>query len=248
MSPNFNYYAKDVKGEDKKGLIEALNKEDAISKLQKQGLFIISIEIVGGEEEELAEKIPEPTPAGIPVQTKNLDKNFLVVIGTFLLVFIILTAGLLTYFSAKKKFIYKTKLYEVKLSGVSSRITVDTYGSLIVAEGVSAAWNSGIDSGGESGMTFAKLKIEDWLDKAKDQINGLKDSNEKIEQDMQMLRECPAQYKDAYNALIELYGIYSQIYSLALNPSGSLQSFNNKIHDLKSDFDNKSSKLKLFLP
>lgn len=63
MSLIFKYHTRNMKGEAKDGVIEAPNQEDAIKKLQAQGLVIISIEMVSGEEGETAEKVPEPTPA-----------------------------------------------------------------------------------------------------------------------------------------------------------------------------------------
>ncbi len=45
----FKYYSKDVNGIDKDGVLEALDKEDAIKKLQEQGLIIVSLERLTGK-------------------------------------------------------------------------------------------------------------------------------------------------------------------------------------------------------
>jgi hypothetical protein len=62
----FKYYTRDNKGEKKEGTIEALNEEEAVKKLQAQGLFMISIEIASSGRIETVDKISEPTPAKIP--------------------------------------------------------------------------------------------------------------------------------------------------------------------------------------
>lgn len=183
----------------------------------------------------------------IIIPSKNGDKksNRIVIVGVLLAVSTILIVGLCVRSCVKNN-----QFCEMKLYGLNIRITADTYLLLTIAGGVSDAWNSGIDIGvaGGYGTFFAKHEIEKWFDSVKDQIEDLKNSNKQIGEDLKRLKERPTQYKDAYNALVEVYSVYSQIYVLVLNPSGSLVSFNAKIGDLKSEFDNKSSKLKLLLP
>ncbi|MCX5696831.1 MAG: zinc ribbon domain-containing protein [Candidatus Omnitrophica bacterium] len=50
MSLIFEYRARDAKGIGKDGTIEARDEEDAVKKLQEQGLFVISIEKTEGRE------------------------------------------------------------------------------------------------------------------------------------------------------------------------------------------------------
>ena len=52
MSLIFRYRTRDTKGIGKDGIIEAGNEADAVKNLQEQGLFVISIEEVGGREKE----------------------------------------------------------------------------------------------------------------------------------------------------------------------------------------------------
>ena len=65
---------------------------------------------------------------------------------------------------------------------------------------------------------------------------------------MRKLKNCPNQYQEAYNALLELHGIYSQLHSLASSPTGSLLSFNNRVNDLESEFTRIEGKLKIYMP
>lgn len=133
--------------------------------------------------------------------------------------------------------------YEKKFLEASSKIIANTYLSLMVIEGTSGAWRRAIDYGHDfSG------RITEYLDKVKDSLKSLESTNHEIEIGMQDLKDYPIQYQEAYNVLMELYGVYSQIFSLARYPSGSLMSFNNKVNDLSSEFTKIVSKLKVYMP
>jgi len=73
-------------------------------------------------------------------------------------------------------------------------------------------------------------------------------SKEKIDNEMKQLSNPPKNYQRAHDKLVEMYGIYTQIYSLALNPSGSLVSYNNTINDLQNKLIKTSSEFKVLLP
>lgn len=133
--------------------------------------------------------------------------------------------------------------YEKKFLGVSGDVIQNTYSSLLVIETVSEVWRSAIKLGNNFTM-----EIREYLEKAKDTLEILKKKNAEIEKGMQDLKDYPIQYQEAYNILMEVYSVYSQIYSLAVFPSGTLMSFNNKTNDLSSEFTRVVSKLKIYMP
>ncbi len=133
--------------------------------------------------------------------------------------------------------------YEKKFLDVSSKVIMNTYLSLTIIEGTSGAWSKAIDYGSDF-----NTRIRTYLDGMRDYLKSLEDTNSKIEVGMQNLKDYPIQYQEAYNTLMELYSVYSQIYSLAFSPSGSLMSFNNKVNDLSSEFTKIVSKLKIYMP
>ena len=55
-------------------------------------------------------------------------------------------------------------------------------------------------------------------------------------------------YTEAYASLVEIYGIYIQIYDQSKNPSGSLLTFNSAVKDLSSQFENSYGQLKVLKP
>lgn len=137
----------------------------------------------------------------------------------------------------------KKSEYEKKFLEVSNKVIVNTYLSLMIIEGTSKVWSQAIDHGSDF-----NTRIRTYLDGMRDSLKNLEDTNNKVEIGMQNLKDYPIQYQEAYNTLMELYSVYSQIYSLALSPSGSLMSFNNKVNDLSSEFTKTVSKLKIYMP
>ena len=138
----------------------------------------------------------------------------------------------------------KKAAYEDKFLAVSGDIMRNTYLSLVVIEGVSGVWRNAIEDRSDFNHS-----IREYLEKvAKGSLETLKKENKEIERGMQDLKDYPIQYQEAYNTLMDLYSVYSQIYSLALFPQGSLMSFNNKVNDLSSEYTKIVSKLKIYMP
>lgn len=145
-----------------------------------------------------------------------------------------------------KKAAYEAKFfaeYETKFFDGSNKVIANTYLSLMIIQGTSATWSLAI----EQGQIF-DIEIRKYLDKVKESLYKMEDVNKEIVDKMQDLKNYPIQYQEVYNTLMELYGIYSQLYSLAQSPSGTLISFNNKVNDLQSEFTKISSKLKVYMP
>ena len=65
------------------------------------------------------------------------------------------------------------------------------------------------------------------------------------------LQELNANHENAPRVqlrVVQLYGIYSQLHSLALDPTGSLQTFNAKVNDLESEFTRVSNEIEVMIP
>ena len=56
MSLLFGYHARNAKGECVDNTVEALDEDDAVKKLQEQGLVVISVELAGTGEAEVAKE------------------------------------------------------------------------------------------------------------------------------------------------------------------------------------------------
>ena len=133
--------------------------------------------------------------------------------------------------------------YERKFIIVSSKIAQDKVLSLEILSDISSVWSNAINNNYDF-----NLKIEQYLLKNENVFEAMTKDNENIERGMQDLKDYPLQYQEAYNSLMELFSVYSQIYSLAQSPSGTLVSYNSKIADLSSEFTKIFSRLKIYIP
>ena len=80
-------------------------------------------------------------------------------------------------------------------------------------------------------------------------INGLKYTlKPEIDNLMKELINPPNEYKDEYEALLDVYGVFTQSFELTTNPSGSYKTYTAKIDELKSDFASRYGVLKALIP
>ena len=109
----------------------------------------------------------------------------------------------------------------------------------------SALWSKAIDNGDDFNLILQKGQKEM---KEKGIIDKLNNNKNKIDTLMKSLNNPPNNYKDAYNKLLEIYGIYTQINSLALEPKGSLINYNSNISDLQNKLIQTSNQLNVLIP
>lgn len=64
---------------------------------------------------------------------------------------------------------------------------------------------------------------------------------------MQKIRELNGQEHIGFNELLDYYALYSQIFNLSNDPSGSLRSYNENIDEFMSEMQKLSSKLDIIL-
>jgi hypothetical protein len=95
-----------------------------------------------------------------------------------------------------------------------------------------------------SGMTDDIL-IKERRDTTTKKID---DNRDLCEYAIRRLNNPPKDFERAYNKLVELYGIYNQIVSQAVGPSGSLISYNMEVDKLFNDFTTASSEFNVLVP
>lgn len=66
-------------------------------------------------------------------------------------------------------------------------------------------------------------------------ISSIKDNQTTVASLMKELKNPPAEYEDAYEAIQDLYDAYLSLTNLAVNPSGNLQTFSSNFNDADSD-------------
>lgn len=155
-------------------------------------------------------------------------------------IIVLVTTGTLVGLSIRNQRIIK---HQQQLLKVSEQIVANTYLSLVLIDGLSSAWSTGIDGG----LKSTEVAFN-YYEQLTDFGSVLEESTSKIEVELQSLRNSPYKKEERFAALVELFGIYSQLKSLALTPAGSLLSYNLKINDLSSEYTKALSKLKIYIP
>ncbi len=79
-------------------------------------------------------------------------------------------------------------------------------------------------------------------------FNNLRTERKDIDTLMNELNNPPEKYKDLYSKLLSYYGQYTTAYDLALNPTGSLLSFNNSISNVLSETNRQFNEFKTLIP
>ncbi len=80
-----------------------------------------------------------------------------------------------------------------------------------------------------------------------DTITIIKDNQDVVADRMKKLQNPPEEYIEAYEMINELYSAYLELTSLAINPTGSLQSYSSDFNDADSDVAKCYEKMKVFI-
>ena len=78
-------------------------------------------------------------------------------------------------------------------------------------------------------------------------ISSIEENQKTVASLMKELKNPPEEYKDAYEAISELYDAYLALTNLATDPSGSLQTFSSNFNDADTETLNCYKAMKLYL-
>ena len=78
-------------------------------------------------------------------------------------------------------------------------------------------------------------------------ITNIESDQERVQSLMKNLKNPPAEYKDAYDAISKLYDAYVKLSNLAVNPTGNLQTFSQNFNDADTETSNCYSAMKIYL-
>lgn len=79
-------------------------------------------------------------------------------------------------------------------------------------------------------------------------VTQIKDNQKTVDELMDKLKNPPSEYSDAYETAKELYDIYCDFTSMAISPSGSLNTYSESIASIDSDFMKSYEKLGRIIP
>ncbi len=135
-------------------------------------------------------------------------------------------------------------LYQKNFNDTYNDLLKGTELSLKTCQSYSKTWSYAI----ENGRDF-NIEIENQKEQFSKSINlSLINQKNNIDSKMKEIFYPPKEYQQAHEKLVEMYGIYAQLYSLALNPTGSLVNYNNTVNELQSKLVKTSSEFKVLIP
>lgn len=135
--------------------------------------------------------------------------------------------------------------YESVMRETIDLIYIHTSGAEGVLSQIASTWRWAVDSGRDINVEINRTL---GLEPMQNLQNMLRDGNAEIIVNMRELQNPPDEFLAAYDTLLELFDIYTQLHNLALSPSGSLQTFNTTRNDLFIRFDSTLARLDILLP
>jgi len=172
----------------------------------------------------------------------NRYKLLLLLVGIFCFLTGVLFSNLT--FRKKQTLIEVTKSeYENKLIKASRYIINNTHLSYMMLDDIARIWDNAI----KKGLDF-NSQIKNYFKDEKGTLNKLAYFNREIEKITVVVKNCPEQYLEYHIAMMDLYGVYNQIYTLCQCPNGSLVNFSKRVTDLKSEFTKNLNILKIYIP
>ena len=79
------------------------------------------------------------------------------------------------------------------------------------------------------------------------QIADIEENQDTVAALMKQLKNPPEEHKEAYDAIKEYYYAYIELTNLAVNPTGSLQTFSNNFHEADTNVLNCYNAVKLYI-
>ncbi|OLR58529.1 hypothetical protein BHF70_02170 [Anaerostipes sp. 494a] len=79
------------------------------------------------------------------------------------------------------------------------------------------------------------------------QVSGIEDNQDTVNTQMKKLKNPPDEYEDAYEAVTELYDAYLTLTNLAIDPTGSLQTFSSNFNNADSETVKCYDAIKMYL-
>lgn len=208
------------------------------------------------EDMKIADK--QEKPQKVEVTGVKVTKRVKIIIG---IVVVALLAVVVTFLGInqyqKKKAIeeYADNLQLVTYSMLSGASEAETCGNLIKQVWYNAIYEESDDSTdkytkpeGYFVSDFNDALGNLFLDTSfQSQISSIEDNQEVVSSLMKELKNPTEEYKEAYEAVSELYDAYVSLTNLVIDPSGSLQTYSTNFNDADTETLNCYNAMKLYL-
>lgn len=137
--------------------------------------------------------------------------------------------------------------YATKFSETAAQIKLQTLLIQVRCYLISEEWRNAIDSKRDKDFNEEIQKLlRKWEDSGSTQ--EMKDLKNEIDSQMKNLKNPVGGYEDPYEFVLEMYGIYIQLYEQSISPSGSLLTYNKDINLKSSEFEKVYNQITVILP
>jgi len=163
---------------------------------------------------------------------------------TISIILALILSVVVSLFYAKNK---RENDYMNNLRLANSVMALSTIKCVEMSEKYSTVWRKAIDDkyndDFNNDIRAQRMEFEIYGDIK--EIDQSKDSAETL---LQKLNQPKDLFPEAHRKIVALYGVYSQIHSLAQFPSGSLISYNKQVNELQSEYIKIVNEIKVLLP
>jgi len=135
------------------------------------------------------------------------------------------------------------KAYEVKIRGLRNVIVKAASSYINFSRSYVTIW----EYAKVTGMDFETAYAELQGDRGEKARRYFGENRANIKRIVGTLSDPPLKFSKCYKRLVELYGIYEDLHTLTLNPSGTEEEFNDSINGLHTEFVEKLEELDLLL-
>ena len=140
----------------------------------------------------------------------------------------------------QEEFDYVKSIY---ITGLT--INLSSLETLQMCAKVSEVWSASINLGRDFSEEIDKF-YQDTKDKGV--IQEFVDDKKSIDSQMSDLNNPPEKYQKLYDKLLELYGEYTLVYEMAINPSGSLKMYSEVINESYSEITRLNNEFQVLIP
>ena len=214
------------------------------------------------EPEKQGEESPQKVEVtSVKLKAPGINKKALGIVAAVILVIIAGAFGL--KYSNEQKAIkqaeeaskkYREDLETISLSMLSGAVTAETCGNLM-----KKVWSNAIyekadyetdkytKENGRFVDDFNDALLNLYIDNDySKKIESIESNQESVAQSMKDMKNPPDDWKDAYDDLKSLYDAYIKLTNMAVNPTGSLQTFSNDFNSADTAFSTEWGKMKLY--
>lgn len=132
---------------------------------------------------------------------------------------------------------------ENKFLSFSRQVIGNIEAAVRISEGVSNVWHDSVKRGNDFNEAMVK-----FLEEHKGLISDMKLKHDLIEIQIAELKKYKKESRDTFEAVMELYDVYTKMYALGMSPEGTVEGFDSNLKSLVEVYGQAQTKLAAYIP